>query len=112
MNHYEIVWQFKTANFTVELSVAPEYMEPDWVGDEEQEELLRKINDGELLYFCACVSVRWKGKEVSSDYLGGCCYKSTDDFRRDPYFYSMVGEAIKEARKYFAALSIPKIRAA
>jgi len=112
MYHSEIVWQFKTANFKIELSVAPEYMETDWVSDEDQEELLRKINNGELLYFGAFVSVRWKGVVIGSDHLGACCYESIEDFRKDPYFHDMVKIAVKEARKYLAALTIPRIRAA
>jgi hypothetical protein len=114
MTYFEKIWEYKTANFTVDLSLAPEDMAPDWHFETEQErqQLLEDINEGRLEWFIARVRVLWDGEEIASDYLGGCCYKSFDEFRHDPYFYSMIHEAIKEARQYFAALTIPKFRAA
>jgi hypothetical protein len=116
MTYFEKIWEYKTANFTVELSVAPEDIPPDddfmFETEQERKDLLEDINEGRLEWFIARVRVLWDGKEIASDYLGGCCYKSFDEFRHDHYFYSMVGEAIKEARQYFAALTIPKIRTA
>lgn len=110
----EIAWKFETKNFTVRLELLEEYETPDWDFDTEQEkqELLNKINDGDLLYFCAKVSVNWEGQEIGSNYLGGCCYESVNDFRKDPYFFGMVAETVKEAREYFKDLTLPKLRAA
>ena len=118
MTYFEKIWEYKTANFTVDLSVAPENMAPDehfdwhFETEKERQQLLEDINEGRLEWFIARVQVLWDGREIASDYLGGCCYKSFDEFRHDPYFYSMIHEAIKEARQYFAALTITKIRAA
>jgi len=36
--------------------------------------------NGNLIAFCARARVFLRGKEIASDYLGGCIYKSLEDF--------------------------------
>lgn len=104
---YETVYTFKTARFTVTLAVAPEYETPDW---DDCEAEIEKINAGELAWFVARVKIECDGREVGVDYLGGCCYESVDQFRRDNYFYAMVRSACRQARRAIA--NPPKLRAA
>lgn len=110
--HSEEAYTFKTAQFTLRLYLEPEDIAPDWDFETEQEkqELLDKIEDGSLLYFCAHVAVEWKGNEIGSAYLGCCCYETVDEFKRCGYFYDMAREAIKEARKTLN--KAPRLRAA
>jgi hypothetical protein len=107
------VWKFNTQNFTVSLDFEEEFCPPDWFTSEEEEKaLIHKIYNGELLYFCARVSVIWRGQEIGSDSLGCCCYQTPKDFMEGGYFRDMVREAIIQARKHFKELSIPKLRVA
>ena len=112
------IWKFNTQNFTIQLEFEEELIAPDWFHSEEEEKaLLEKIYRGELLYFCAKVSVLWwpkdkKAQEIASQYLGCCCYQTPKDFIEGGYFRDMVREAIREARNHFKELSIPKLRAA
>lgn len=104
----ETVYTFKTRRFTLELAAEPETDDTfDWVGAEEY---IPRIERGELVYFVARVRVLLDGRELASDYLGGCCYESAGSFRQDPYFYDMVRSAIKDARA--ALRNTPRLRAA
>lgn len=103
---YETTHTFKTARFTVRLAAAPEPGSPDWFGAEED---IIRIERGELQYFAARVTVECDGNRIGTDYLGGCCYESVDQFRRDPYFYDMVRSACRQARRALA--NPPKMRA-
>lgn len=103
----ETVYAFKTRRFTLELAAEPETDTPDWCGAEWD---IQRIERGELVYFVARVRVLLDGRELASDYLGGCCAESTGSFRQDPYFYDMVRSAIKDARA--AIRNTPRLRAA
>jgi hypothetical protein len=112
-NYWDTVWTFKTAQFTVELAFGPEDLSPRDCFDEESglaDEICDGIEHGLYLWFCARVRVLWQGAEIGADYLGGCCYKSAEEFIRDGYFRDMVREAVSHARAQFAAA--PHIRAA
>ena len=110
---YETTYTFETANFTLELALAPEDISPRDCFDMDEEsfvELCDKIDSGVYLWFVARVRVLMNGHELASDYLGGCCYSSPDEFRRDGYFYDMARNALSEARKTLN--NAPKMRAA
>jgi hypothetical protein len=80
MERYETVWSFKTLNFTVELSVAPEDTDP-------APEDVEAIHDGRVEWFQARVQVYYDGLAIGSDYLGACAYTSVREFfaaHRDP----------------------------
>lgn len=104
---YETTHTFKTARFTVRLAVAPEMDMPDWFGAEED---IPRIERGELQYFVARVTLECDGKTIASDYLGGCCYESVDQFRQDNYFHDMVRTVCRAGRRWLA--NQPKMRAA
>lgn len=60
----------------------------------------RKIKN--YAWFSAKVSAWKDGEELGTAYLGGCCYKTEEEFYtvyKDEYFAQMVTEAIEEAKK-------------
>lgn len=127
-------YRFKTDRFAVIATATECDYEPDWLDGEDQRDLIRKINCGDLIWFNAEVAVYLDGRKVAADTLGGCCYESLDEFTSshrdsDPmnrncsimraargddvcighYFPDMVRIAIAEARKALA--NTPRIRA-
>lgn len=91
--------------YIIRLELLPEYDMPDWdfESEEERQELLRKIDQGVYLWFCAKVSAWIDGVELASDYLGGCCYDSVAQFVEDSgYYEDMVETVITEADEFLA----------
>lgn len=108
---YETVYTFKTARFTVTLAIAPENINPRDcfdMAEHDYKELCDKIDRGVYLWFVARVKIECDGREVGVDYLGGCCYESVDQFRRDNYFYDMVRGVCRQARR--AIENSPKLK--
>ena len=78
MRNFEKVWEFNTARFRIALEIEPEYMDP---ADSFQfEEDIDAVRNGEVEWFCACVSVYLDDKRIAWDYLGGCAYKTIREF--------------------------------
>jgi hypothetical protein len=123
--HWETEWNFKLGRFEVLGQVAPEEMNP--ADDFDNPADVEAIQSGEIDWFQVRVVVTKDGHEIGSDYLGGCAYKSVQDFfkehrDRDPmnrncsimrkargdnvvichYFPDMVHQAIQDARKTLA----------
>lgn len=87
--------------FTIKLYLEEEYEQPDWdfESEEDRADVLRRIESGDLLWFCAKVSASKSGIELGTDYLGGCCYESVEQFiALDGYYPDMVNQALAEAR--------------
>ena len=131
----ETVWSFETANFLVSLEVSPEGSDP---ADSFQfEEDIEAVRSGEVEWFAALVRVQdtRTGVELGFDSLGGCAYRSVQEFmagHRDPdplnrnssvmravrgqnvvvchYFPSMVVEACAMARKTLRELQGVEVR--
>jgi hypothetical protein len=73
-----IIREFKTQNFHVKIDAIEESdLDLSW---DEDGYTKRGLEDGSLIAFVARARVYFRGLEVSSDYLGGCVYKSLDDF--------------------------------
>ena len=70
--------EFKTQNFHVVVD-AVEEMDLDLSWDEDGS-TREGLEDGELIAFCARARVLFRGLEIASDYLGGCVYRSLDEF--------------------------------
>lgn len=70
-------------------------------------ELLRKIENGDYLWFTACVVATKNGIELARDYLGACCYDSLEQFVAlgDGYAGDMEREVIDRARAAIASLA-------
>ena len=133
----ETVWSFNTKHFLVTLEVALEDMDPS--ESFEFEDDIDAVRNGEVEWFQAAVKVYAIGPDkthslIGADYLGGCAYKSFDDFRTGHfrasddsrntlaaksrgvvychYFPDMVRSAIQNARENLAPLQSIRIRAA
>ena len=107
MEYFEKVDERTIDGFDIVLSVTPESYEPDWDFETEDErmEVCSRINNGSLLWFCAKVTASKNGIELASDYLGGCCYESIEEFTKDAYFEGMVEQTIEEATNAIKSLS-------
>jgi len=70
--------EFKTKNFHVVVDAVEECdLDLSWDEDGQTRE---GLENGTLIAFCARARVFLRGKEIASDYLGGCIYKSLEDF--------------------------------
>lgn len=104
---YETIHTSKAAGFEIRFSVAPEHVEPDWdfEDDADRQNTLNRIERGDLVYFIARVEALKEGIVLGTDYLGGCCYESYDQFiESSDYFGQMVETAVEEARSTIAKL--------
>jgi hypothetical protein len=70
--------EFKTSNFHVVVDALEEW-DTDLSFDEDGS-TRKGLENGNLIAFCARARVFLRGKEIASDYLGGCIYKSLEDF--------------------------------
>jgi|ERR1700752_259282 len=101
--------EFNTKNFKV---VCDALEEDDLDLSFDEDGSTRKgLKSGALMAFVARVRVFFQGKEVGADYLGGCIYKSLEDFmdHRECFHY-MICEAIGKARKNMLAYQTVRIR--
>lgn len=70
--------QFKTQNFHVVIDAVEEFdLDLSWDDDGSTRE---GLENGTLVAFCARARVFLRGKEIASDYLGGCVYRSLAEF--------------------------------
>lgn len=70
--------EFKTQNFHVVVDAVEEFdLDLSW---DEDGSTRRGLENGTLIAFCARARVFLRGKEIASDYLGGCIYKSLAEF--------------------------------
>lgn len=67
----------------------------DQIDDAESVAWVREQRNAgnEWAWCCAIVTVRWNGFEAN-ECLGGCSYKSGEDFRDGPYFADLCNEAL------------------
>lgn len=131
---YETAWSFATKNFTTELRIYPEDMDP--ADSFEFPEDIAAVRNGDVEWFYAVVVVLDRdGREIGGDSLGGCAYRTVREFyssHRSPdpmnrncsimraargrnvvighYFPDMVAQAIAAARAHAGRLR--KLRAA
>ena len=104
--------EFRTPQFTVIVDALEDYdCDLSW---DETGEVLKKLESGEYLSFCARARViHSELGEIASDYLGGCIYESLEAFQAPKsYFQDMVGLVCKEARKHieYLKITVPSIR--
>ena len=106
MSAFETVHTENFAGFEIAVALEPECMEPDWdfESEEDRQDTLRKIDNGTLLWFVARVTASRAGVVLGTDYLGGCCYESVQDFLQGGYYPDMIDAAVKEAREKISQL--------
>ncbi len=102
----ELVHTEECQGFTIKLYLCPEYDSPDWdfESEEEKAELLRKIDNCDVLWFCAKVTASKHNIELAYDYLGGCCYDSIEQFITDGTYADMKDSVIAEAKQTLKVL--------
>lgn len=113
--------EFKTPNFIVRVT-AEEELDLDLSFDDDGS-VREGLESGEFIAFCVKAAVYYRGQEVGVDYLGGCIYRSIEEFedhrevgkqnkvyaakgesaRCGSYFTDLVHQAISAARKELRA---------
>jgi len=63
------------------------------------EDLIKQVDSGELIHFCACVVASKGGIELGTEYLGACFEKDLESFKESGYLEQMIEAAIKEAKE-------------
>ena len=96
--------------FTITLECLPEDTAPQdcFAGDPESDaETFRLIESGFYLWFIAKVSASREGVTLATDYLGGCCYESADQFVKESlgYFEDMRRTVVDAARATITKLA-------
>lgn len=120
--------EFHTPNFTVRVTAEEDnYLDLSFDDDGSVRE---GLENGKFIAFCAKAAVYYKGTELATDYLGGCIYRSLDEFmghrecgkqnkvyaakgetgRCGSYFADMVKQVCDEARKELKRLQQVKVR--
>jgi hypothetical protein len=105
---YETIYTDTAAGFDIVFSVTHEDFAPDWdfENEEDKQDTMRRIENGDLVWFVARVQAFKNGVLLGTDYLGGCCYDSYMQFVKDgDYYADMVETAISEARQTIAKLT-------
>lgn len=99
--------------FTIHTYALPEDCSPrDSFDDCLIDEVMAGIESGRLEWFCAKVSAKWEGLELASDYLGGCCYESFEQFANgQDYHGDMIREVVNHAYARLQALCDEGIKA-
>ena len=80
------------------LETIPEEMAPSFMFDENKEEENRILEESQWNPWAWCivkVTAAWNGIEVS-DYLGGCSYRSEDEFKADVYYQDIKNQLIEQ----------------
>lgn len=109
MPHWESIHTETRDGFDIELAFAPEEDAPRdhfATGDDEADaQIVRDIESGRLMWFVARVTASRAGVVLGDNYLGGCCYRSAQEFMApDGYYPGMVVEAVFDARATLAKL--------
>lgn len=108
-NDTQTIYRFATRRFTLTVFASPDNdLDLSWDDDGSIRE---GLENGEFIAFEACVVLKLDGREVASDFLCGCIYRSPEDFRAESgYFQHMIRTVCREARKALA--NVPRLRAA
>jgi len=101
----QTVHTFTRDGFDIRFAVFPELDHPNNQFDDDGE-TARAIDAGDFEWFVACVTASKNGIELGAGYLGGCCYRTFDDFMADSgYFDDMVSCAIEQAQAAIESLA-------
>lgn len=78
MQSIGVIREFTTQHFHVVVDALEDFdIDLSW---DDTGDTRRGLENGSLIAFCVRARVFLRGLEVASDYLGGCVYKSLEDF--------------------------------
>ena len=98
---YEDIHTIEHEGFTIRTTIEPENQEPDWdfENEKQRQALLDQIEAGSMLYFSVAVEAWKNGIKFDTQYLGGCCHETLQDFiDNGGYYNDMVQDAIDKAK--------------
>ena len=110
MRNEELIHEEERGGFTIRFYAEPEDLSPrdEFMIEDgsDDEETIRKIENGTYAWFCAHVVASKAGVELGDDYLGACCYESAQAFVTpgEGYWEDMVANALDQAKAKFAEL--------
>lgn len=110
MNYWNEVNREIVDGFDIVFSIATEETDPCDLFDSAEcdiQQLYDDINSGRCLWFTARVQAFRVGVELAVDYLGGCMYKSTEEFMADAYYTDMIDNVIRDASEKITLLTKP-----
>jgi hypothetical protein len=91
--------------FKIDFYVRDEDINPrDMFDTPDIDDIIEKINNGDLLWFCAEVTASKKGIVLGNDFLGGCCEENYLDFLNNPCYPDMKAGAAREAQETLKSL--------
>ncbi len=128
--HYETIRAFRMKDFAVVVDACPDYDAE--LSFDEDGSVREALESGRLMSFQVRARALYKGNELAADYLGGCIYKSLQEFmdhkecgrynkeleakgetgRCGSYFSDMIKTVCQEARKELLSLKAARVRAA
>ncbi|MEQ8547649.1 MAG: hypothetical protein RIC03_07050 [Cyclobacteriaceae bacterium] len=98
--------------FDIVISALPEYLSitdiMEFETEDEKNELIEKLDNYDLMLFCARVQCYKKGILLGSDFLGGCIYEDLENFvetEREFYLKDMIKTAISESKQMIQDLT-------
>jgi len=95
---WEYIQTETRGDFEYVLSIRPEESEPDWeMSAEEKAQILDQIDKGWLRWFMAKIEAKKLGITLSTQYIGGCCYPSVQDFITGGIYEDLIWDASIEA---------------
>lgn len=101
----QTIHTFTKDGFDIRFCVFPELDHPNNQFDDDGE-TARAIDAGEYEWFVACVTASKNGIDLHDEYLGGCCYRTFEDFMGESgYFDDMVAEAVSMAKQNIESLT-------
>ena len=110
MRYFETIKTEDTQGFHIVCSVGHEDTHPRDSFDDschDIDDICRKIDSGEYVWFMARVEAYKEGILLGTDYLGGCLYNSYKEFTEDAYYEDMVNTAIADAKANLEKLYSP-----
>jgi hypothetical protein len=109
MDHYEPIHNEIRGGYQIVFSAMPETVQPDldYEDEDDRQATLARIDRGDLVHFVARVQAYRYGVLLASDYLGGCCYDSHQQFiDSSGYYPDMVDTVISDANDMVQLLQV------
>jgi hypothetical protein len=106
MRYYDTLAEYEREGYTIIVDKSWEDLNPrDMFEAEDADEVCRKIDNGTYDWFMLRVRVLVEGLELSSEYLGGCCYEDAKEVLTDGTAEDKIYEALADAKKQVYKLS-------